>query len=206
MELNLPTGYYLAQLFFTGNAAPTGAAITFAGRDVGGSTSAAGIAGIIATTWGTNLDNETNSLLTLGTVRVKKGPMEDGPFGVVNTANTGNKAASAASPNVAYLVRKNTALGGKKGSGRLYMPGVAEADVNENGDLVAARLTALQSAWQNFHAALQTATVPMYLAHSHGTYVNTKGQTITVPAITPSEVTSLSLDNRVATQRRRLRR
>jgi hypothetical protein len=168
MEINLPSGYYLAQLFFTGNAVPTGAAITFAGRDVGGSTSAAGIAGIIATQWNTALDAETNTLLTLATVRVKKGPMEDGPFGVVNTANTGSKVGATSSPAAAYLIRKNTALGGKKGSGRMYMPGVAESDIDEGGVISGARTTALQTAWAAFHSALQTATVPMYLAHSFG--------------------------------------
>jgi hypothetical protein len=202
----LPEGYYQAALFFTGNNCPTGAAITFAGEDSGGSDAPTSIATQIKDLWATTIDAQTNSEVTLASIRVKKGPMEDGPFATVTVANAGGLAGAPSAPQCALLVRKNSAIGGKSGSGRMYVPGIRESTVLSSGLLEPTELGALQTAWTAFYNGLVTNLTPMALAHNYGEYVNSKGETVVVPPRVPTPVTSLTCDARVATQRRRNRR
>lgn len=206
LEIFLPPDYYAAQLFFTGTSAPSGAAITFGGHATFVDSTPAAIAALIVTAWGTRIDPEIVNTLTLATVRVKKGPMEDGPFAQVTANNAGASSGTAGPPSVAFLIRKNTAFGGKKGAGRMYLPGVKETDVDETGAVVAGKVTLLQTAFNGFLNDLAAANAHMHLLHSYGSYTSSKGVVTVVPSRTPDQVTSLAVDNRVATQRRRLRR
>jgi hypothetical protein len=203
--LYLPATYYHAAIFFTGAAVPRGAAMTFAGKDELGTNDPLAIANTIVSAYGTNVDPVMNTLITLAGCRVKMGPMSDGPFAEVSASNAGAVAASAASPQVTFLIRKLTAIGGKHGSGRMFQPGVAENDVDEKGTVLAAKLTALTTAWAGFASGLDTGNAKMHLAHQYGTYVNKKGVTVLIPARVPDAVTGVVVDSVVATQRRRLR-
>nr|CRY97462.1 hypothetical protein [uncultured prokaryote] len=205
MNLNLPFGYAHVLLGFGGTACPRGAAITFGVHDEGGSEFPAAMASEIIALWGTHLDTVTNSLVSLQSCRVKKGPMEDGPFAEVSTTNAGATSGATVSPNVTYLVRKHTGLGGKMGQGRMYLPGVAEGMVDEAGTLNSGVRSGYETAWQAFWLGLNTGGLPMYLLHSFGQYMNRKNELVTVAARTPTIVTSLTVDAKVATQRRRLR-
>lgn len=110
----------------------------------------------------------------------------------------GGTAGSVLPQNSAFLVHKRTALGGRGGRGRLYVPGVDES--------VCSDLGAITSTWQNtFNTALAawlTAIVGivgvtnMVLFHDDGG---------AYAAETPYQVVSLTLDPNIATQRRRLR-
>jgi hypothetical protein len=205
MTVNLPIGYYHAALFFSGAALPQGAAITFGGQDIGVDSAPHDLALAINTAWATNLDPVNNSEVTYLGCRVKKGPMEDGPFATASVTNAGQVASAMPPPNVCYLVRKHTALGGKIGSGRMYVPGLAEPDVDSAGNVQASKVTTFQNAWSAFLAALATANQPMALLHTFGTYEKKDGTVVTVPAREPTLVSSLVVDPRCATQRRRLR-
>lgn len=206
LEIFLPPDYYAAQLFFTGTGVPSGAAVTFGGYATFVGSTPIPIANLIATAWATHMDADLSQAITLSKIRVKKGPMEDGPFGELSVANTGASIGLCSPSNVSFLIKKVTAVGGKKGAGRMFLPGVRESDVDEGGAVLAAKVTSLQASLNSFLGRLATDAIHMHLLHSYGNYINKKGETIVLAQRNPDEVTNLVLDPRVATQRRRLRR
>lgn len=127
----------------------------------------------------------------------------DGP-NVVNSSTEppypGGGSATLVPQNTAFLVRKRTDLGGRRGRGRMYIPGVAESTVDNVGDLADATVTGLQVSLDNWYAALTSAVgaryyPPVVLHRSEGAGIE--------PAPTP--ITRFVMEKRVATQRRRLR-
>jgi hypothetical protein len=105
--------------------------------------------------------------------------------------------------NSATLVHKRTSLGGARGRGRLYVPGVPEGEVSPTGILVAAWRTTLGASFTSFLAAIEAAipgpNTGMVLLHQS---VGTPPPGFPPPTI----VTALTVDPRIATQRRRLRK
>lgn len=101
--------------------------------------------------------------------------------------------------NSAILVHKRTARGGRRGRGRFYIPGVQEDHVSDTGLLDEEYLSDLQD---NMNALLTgmtsepLPTVGMWLLHGTGLSA----------VVDPDEVTLLTVDPVIATQRRRLRR
>lgn len=98
------------------------------------------------------------------------------------------------SPNVAYLVRKSTLAGGRKGRGRTYFPGVTEASLGDGGTVIegdGSLRAGLEGFWNDITSGVESIT-GIYLLHGS--------------EFSPSEITGWSLDGRVATQRRRLRK
>lgn len=206
LSLHLPSGWATCSLRFTGTALPTGAAITFQVNHQPSGGAPVDTGNAILTAWNAHIDSTIAADVTLADIHVKYGPIEDGPFAVVAANSVGSDTAGADSPNVALLVRKNTTMGGRKGMGRMYVPGLGQTRVTNAGVVQASDLTVRETAWDNFHNALSTAGIPMALAHSAGTYVNKAGETVTLPEINPSTVTGLTVQGTAATQRRRLRR
>jgi hypothetical protein len=100
--------------------------------------------------------------------------------------------------NSAHLIRKNTSLGGRRNRGRMYLPGVSEANVSNTGVLAPARVAQINTALSNWRAALEANTGILYMVILHGTSLNS-------PTPTPTPVTSLACQPVIATQRRRLR-
>lgn len=106
--------------------------------------------------------------------------------------------------NCALLVKKRTGLAGREGRGRIYQPGIPENQVDAVGALDSTALADGTAAWSGYLSALSAAAggaisgppVPMVLLH-------TDPQAGVTPGPTP--VTSLVVDSRIATQRRRLR-
>lgn len=114
----------------------------------------------------------------------------------VTGANTGNPLPQ----NCAWLMRKRTDLAGRRGRGRMYIPGVMESEVSPTGVIDTTTVTGLQAAADDFYDRLttgvdQAATPPVVLHRSEGI-----GEE---PAPTP--ITSFTVDSVIATQRRRLR-
>ena len=97
-------------------------------------------------------------------------------------------------PNSAYLLRKSTLLGGRKGKGRSFMPGVTEASIGQGGTVLAgdgSLAAGLESFWMDVPASVEALDGP-YLLHSDET--------------APTLIQGMSLDGTLATQRRRLRK
>jgi hypothetical protein len=109
-----------------------------------------------------------------------------------STAGTG--AQDQMPPNCAILVKKITNIGGRHNQGRCFLPPawVTEVSVTSTGALAAGDVITINGMLLASLTAMETAGYHAVLLHS------TAG-----PA--PVSVTALSVDGRVATQRRRLR-
>jgi hypothetical protein len=104
----------------------------------------------------------------------------------------GTGAATALPSNCAVLVKKGSATPGRSGRGRMFLPpfGIAEADVNANGEFTPAVLPFVQTKIDNALAGDQWR-----ILHD----------STTPGAPAPTPITSLIVDGRIATQRRRMR-
>ena len=112
----------------------------------------------------------------------------------------GGDSSETLPPNCAYLVRKKTGLGGRRGRGRFYVPCPDETQVDRNGAIAGAWLTAIQTNLDDMMEAWGTTAglgfvTPVILHRSEGEGIE--------PA--PTVVTLLEVDGHIATQRRRLR-
>lgn len=102
----------------------------------------------------------------------------------------GGDGSIAAPINTAWLVRKSTGAAGRRNRGRLYLPGVTAGDLNDDATIAPAKYTAFASEldqWFTSHGI----EGGMVILHNN--------------ELAPTPVTSLSLDEKVATQRGRLR-
>jgi hypothetical protein len=107
----------------------------------------------------------------------------------------GALTGAVSSPQVAFLVKKATALSGRAHRGRMYLPGVIETDVDDQGKVLAARITAMNLVLTDLLDLTDDtsgAITGAVLLHEAG---------VTPP---PTTLTSLLLSNVVSTQKRRL--
>lgn len=98
--------------------------------------------------------------------------------------------------NCAFLLRKLTGLGGRRNRGRMYIPGVNDNLVDELGVVTSAGLATLQTAASTFLTSTLALAVIDDAVILH---------TPTVETPLPTVITTLVVDGRIATQRRRLR-
>lgn len=190
--MTIPVGYGQGTVFFGGAASPLGAAVTFGFRNDTGF-SASSCASLIVNSWtsSTIMANLSSSCATTK-VRAKLGPDNIGPFAEQAMSIGGSGAATVVSPNVSFLCRKFTDMGGRQGRGRFYLPGPVEADVDAAGLVAPAAVTNLNTDLAAFLVAMDAADVPLYLLHDD--------------LLAPTRIIGLTCDTKVATQRRRLRR
>jgi hypothetical protein len=110
----------------------------------------------------------------------------------------GNTGTTLVPNNTAFLVKKSTALGGRRNRGRMYIPSPLETDVDNTGNVAALTITnlntklALLMPGGAIHTAFGFLGDPVVL-HETGSQ-------------TPAVVTDLACLAKVATQRRRMRR
>ena len=146
------------------------------------------------TAFAENILDLLTSNTTLSKVRIKYGPNATGPFVEFAGSAEGSSPDTTEPPAIAILVKKNTALGGRQGQGRMFLPGYATAGVDPAGGLatgVAASTTAAFEAWRADH---ETLLLPLVLLHGVGT-----------SDTTPEPITSFAAQQQVGTQRRRNR-
>lgn len=108
----------------------------------------------------------------------------------------GTGFANPAPPNVCTLVRKNTGFAGRKFRGRMFLPSVAETQIDAAGIIAGSLVTDVTAEGDDFLAALADDgiigyAIPARLLHSDAT--------------APTAITSLVCDPKVGTQRRRMR-
>lgn len=133
-----------------------------------------------------------NNSITMTTIDFVLG--QDGNDDVVVSRVAGHPGISGGGMvpiNTTFLFQKRTALGGRRGRGRMYLPGVSEGAVADDGSLdtgVAAGLAANIGTWL---ADWPGDWVPA-LFHQSAPYA-------------PSMITSINVSPKVATQRTRLR-
>jgi hypothetical protein len=141
-----------------------------------------------------NLPDLQSAQLTFAGLLVRFGPSPDGPIAERAFSIPGGNAQPDAPPNVAILVKKSTAFGGRQNRGRFYWPCPNEQGISNTGLLTSDYWTNLQEGWESFRQDIADAGYPIVILHSKESITST-----------PRPVTRLSVDTKVATQRRRLR-
>jgi hypothetical protein len=152
----------------------------------------------------TNFDTEC----TIQKPTIKLGDGTNVPLEAVaaGAAPAGSNTDPVPPSQVALLLKKNTGFSGKKNRGRTYFPWfVSSLNVNETGTVSAGEVTAIQTLANGFVADLNAASIPMCIAN--------KTLSIPTPPLRPfvtaillgHDVTTYTVENLVATQRRRLR-
>jgi hypothetical protein len=118
-------------------------------------------------------------------------------IGSVTSTTGGGVTQTSTTPNVAALVHKRTARGGRRGRGRMFLPWfLSTSQCDEAGVITPAIVSALQTAAAVFNGELTTRGTPMVVLHNTGK--TSMGA--------PDRVTSMQVSGLVATQRRRLGR
>lgn len=205
----IPAGFGQVTFTFNGSGVPTGAAVTL-GFEVGGGVNAAIAATDFKTNWQTNMMPPLVQNTGLASVLVKLGPNDTGPSAIVASTVAGSDLSAQAPANVAYLIHKTTNEGGRRGRGRMYLPGVDETEVDQGGNVSAGKVTALQAAINAFHTqAIADGCVPYLLHEPEQVWVLVNGQPkrqSVGAAPAPTEIQTFPVATVVATQRRRQRR
>lgn len=193
----IPVDYLQANIRLGGVALPLGAEVT-QGFAVGSfpSPTPTGVANDIADAWSTNVMPTLVNSVTFIECAVKFGPNDTGPAGAVARAVAGSNADQPLCPNTALLVRKITTLGGRRGRGRMYVPGVPETRFDGAGNMNSGDLNAYQVAFDGFLADCLTAGLEAVVLHAAGIS--------STPAPTP--MIEYSVQSKAATQRDRMRR
>lgn len=189
----IPTGYAQVNLKFTGVAVPLGAEVTFGVQNVGARTADA-LADLIGDQYtANNCEGTMQTECSLTSILVKLGPNDTGASSELGYIVAGELSGAAYSPNCSMLMSKITGLGGRKGRGRMFLPGLSESFVSAGGVIDAGTVASAQLAWTNYRVDLEANDAPMVLLHTQA-------------GLTPTPITSLNASNKVSTQRRRLRR
>lgn len=138
---------------------------------------------------------------TVPELTCKLGPDDTGIAATQPVSFGGSNGGSPATSQVAFLLSKNGLLGGRRGHGRMYLPGVPEAAADGAGVLAGGWQAALSAAGAQLLDLLADIDSPMVLLHSPPA---DPPEGFVLPD--PTVVIGLSASGRVATQRRRLRR
>jgi len=148
--------------------------------------------------------SELDSQCTVGPTTLRVGQDGGDPLSVEGSVtDVGEETGAMMPPNSNLLVKKQTALGGRRGRGRCFIPWVLQdAAVSDVGQIDSGSLAVRQSDAESWLAVLDSTTVatyetPMYLLH------DTRGAG-TEPA--PSLVTALSVPSLISVQNRRIGR
>jgi len=190
----IPEGYAQVNFIFSGFGVPQGAEVTF-GLGLGETDdNPAEVAEAMHGVWTDTFLTVMTNAITFDETRVKFGPNDIGPFASFSGGDNGALTPNGSTPQVAILITKQTASGGRSGRGRMYVPGVTESDTDADGALQGPYLSAWQDAADDFLTNTVVAGYSPELLHGEDS-----------PAPFPYPITSLSVSGTVATQRRRLR-
>lgn len=113
----------------------------------------------------------------------------------VSASISGTVSGDCLPPNVAYLAKKLTATGGRKGRGRWFHPGVPETASSVGGTLTGTSVAGVPAAFASFLTKCDEDDIELRISRSASPILWTQ-----------NAITSLVVDQKLATQRRRLRR
>ena len=163
------------------------------------------VAQISAAAWdGTFMASMNSATTFVGTSVTVGTDGGDPPIVSYSAGTTGIGTSDKLPQNCALLVTKNSGFGGRRNKGRFFVPNVLdESTVNGVGVIAALSLTSFQGVADEFLDRLENATdylqpfdTPMVILHNSPT---------AGPTPIPTAVSSLTVDGRISTQRRRLR-
>lgn len=147
--------------------------------------------------WGDNICPQQTSSTALLSCLVKLGPGNLGASAEFSGPATGGVDVPTLPSNVAVLVRKVTASGGRANRGRMFVPGMAEGSVSNTGTIGSPTLPNWQAAFDQMQSDLEGSSGIENLRVLHDE---------SSPVATPTVQVSYAVQALVATQRRRLRR
>lgn len=187
----IPVDFGQVTFVFAGSGVPTGAVTTHGFHNPTGKT--AGFCASQFSSWFRThiMPNLVQNVDLVRTI-VKLGPNDVGPIGIDTTVQGGGILTAQSAPQVAFLIRKVTGLGGRRNRGRMYLPAVAEADVTQAGLISSGVVTALNADFAAYWTAADVGDLTPAILHSN--------------AQVPTPITAFVCDATAATQRRRLRR
>jgi len=190
-------GYAAISMPFAHSGLARRAFITFGVKNNTTSESPASIANAVfaAATAATSLMSRIDADVVMGPVQAAVAQDFTAPLtGEGASTQAGGLVGSSVPSNVAVLIKKTSATGGRIGRGRNFLPwAVDEATVDQVGIIAVSQVALIQTAVTNFLNNLSAGNVPMVILHSTDQGL-------------PPLVTALTPDRLVATQRRRLGR
>lgn len=121
-------------------------------------------------------------------------------------SRVGSIAGDSLPPNVALLVNKNTGLAGRRERGRFYLPGVPESVSGGTGIVASGHITTVNTAlatyFGRFAANPEAALSPAVL---HRAIERPVRPAYELDAVVGTTLVNLTANNKLATQRERLR-
>lgn len=146
--------------------------------------------------------------LTLAQAVVKLGVVDSPPLMGYSTARNASGGAAGSTnflpQNCALLVDKLSDLGGRRGRGRMYVPGIlGEGTVDSVGNI--ANPVVYELAFETFFAALQSNMEGTANPGTVGLDMVILHHDQPTPGVPPTVVTNLHVQNVISTQRKRLR-
>lgn len=223
MPLNIPVGDGVAAWHFRYDNDPEEMVCTMGVRPATPPL-AQGAAERLLAAWRTHLLPQ--QLSTVQLLRCTVRTRQDGGGDIVHVATPsttaiGTTTGSGLPSNSAIIVEKLTLRAGRRGRGRMFVPGINDTQVDNAGLVAAANIASWNTALQAFLGALgavsggtpvQSPVIPLLL---HGSTTETVrssspgSRTVTVTEVgegpLPDEITNFVIDPRIGTQRRRLR-
>jgi hypothetical protein len=191
----IPPGFAQVNLVFTGAGVPRGAQVAYGviltSQVVTYTPNS--LATFAGNAWQDSVLTLQNNQVRLTQVRTKFGPNATGGDGSATFDVAGGQAAGSDAPQVAVLVRKKTPFGGRKGRGRMFVPGVTETGTSAGGLLVDTDFNGFQTQFDAWLLDHDQGGVPVHLLH-------------TEVGLAPYVVEDMEVQRLVATQRRRLRK
>lgn len=133
-----------------------------------------------------------HSSVTIPEYLIKFGPDSTGAFEIRSSSMAGQSGGEPGGAQVSMLIRKSTALGGRKNRGRVYIPAIPEEFIDVGGVLDTTVVSTFQGVWDAWAADLAVGGLEACVEHSDGS--------------TPTPITAFTVMGVVATQRRRQRR
>lgn len=165
------------------------------------------VAEAVQSAWNDNWPTEMDTNSTSQRPEVVEGDGTNVPSVAVATgaAAAGAVARACPPPQVCMLVKKLTPLGGKKNRGRMYIPyNLSQAGVDEAGLITGSAVPDNQVVADNFLGDLVAASLPMVIANKVLALDVITGKPYVTEINAGPEVTSVIVEDHVATQRRRL--
>lgn len=191
----IPVGYAQVNVFMPVNAFPYVPQCTFGIKTNEFLGTPEEMAEATYDTWAAEWDGFLTSNVTFEKVRLKFGPNSTGPAYEYGGSATGAVGGESVEPSIAALVTKSTAIGGRQGRGRFYLPGMPESYLDPGGTLTSTGILQGQSCADAWLAAMVALDLQPVLLHSVGT-----------SDTTPEDITALTVQARYGSQRRRNRR
>jgi len=189
MTIVIPSGFLQVTLNY-GGPTPTGKGAVVLGFTVGAAIDEQQTVNRVQEEWGTQIKGSTCTDWALESV---VGLSETMSWEGEDPITAGTRGGDPMPPNVAVLMRKNTSARGRANQGRSYWPGMLlDGDVDGAGNIGSSRRSSIFGDVNAFFLALEADGINQVILHNNG-------------AIAPTSVETISIEGKVATQRRRLR-